>query len=141
MPTRKRTTKTPARRRRRSTGLGKITKASVMNAVKASVEGAAGGAAFGFASNLIPVTWGDVETKAAKVGLIVLTDAVLKRKTLAAGMAGAFGAELAGELGLADSYSPARSLPSPDTYALSDGYDYAGLSDGSIYAGYSPTYN
>ena len=131
--------KTPVkRRRRRTSSLGRVTKAAVMNQVKESAQAAIGGAVFGFVSNLIPATWGNTGVKAAQAGAIILTGTMLKQKGVAAGMAGVFGAQLASDFGLADNYATGQNyLPSSD--ALSDGMEYPLLSDG-VYPQYSQQY-
>lgn len=141
MATRRRTPakKTTTRRRRRVSSLGKLTKASVMTATKDGVKGVIGGAAFGFVSGQLDNFVSDpIANKGAKAAVIIVTAAMLKQKEIAMGMAGAFGATLAMDLGLADSgYTSNNSGYLPP--AINDGYEYDTLQDG-VYPEYQNGY-
>jgi hypothetical protein len=134
-------TPTPKRRvtRRRKTSLGRLTPAAIKTAGKDALFGVGGGVAFGFvAGQLNNFVTDPLLNKGAKALVVLLTQTVFKQRELALGMAGAFGAELSKELGLADGSALPPMLPmNPAQMALSDGFQYDSLQDGGYYPDYS----
>jgi hypothetical protein len=125
--------------RRRKTSLGKLTPAALKTAGKDALFGLGGGAAFGLVSSQVNNFVTDpMLNKGAKALIVLLTQTVFKQRELALGMAGAFGAELTKELGLADGNALPPMLPyNAAQMALADGFQYDSLQDGG---GYFPDY-
>lgn len=142
MAIRKKTT-TVRRRpvRRRKTGLGKLTPAALKTAGRDAIYGVGGGAAFGFVSGQVNNFVTDpILNKGAKALIVLLTQTIFKQRELALGMAGAFGAELTRELGLADGSALPPMLPSsPAQMMLADGFQYDSLQDGGYFPDYTMT--
>lgn len=135
--------KTPAKRRivrRRKTTLGRITPAAIKTAGKDALFGVGGGAAFGIVSNQVNSFVTDpMLNKGVKAIVILLTQTMFKQRELALGMAGAFGAEISKELGLADGVLPPHLPMNYQQMALSDGFEYDSLQDGGYFPDYTIT--
>lgn len=127
--------------RRRRTSLGRITPAALKTAGKDALFGVGGGVAFGLVSSQLNNFVADpLMNKGAKALVVLLTQTVFKQRELALGMAGAFGAEISKEIGLADGSALPPMLPmAPGQMALSDGFQYDSLQDGGYYPDYTIT--